>query len=52
MSARGLDDERARLVAKVGVACVQAAYETWREDERLSLGDRIDAAFAALAALT
>jgi AcrR family transcriptional regulator len=48
-----VDPLQAGLVAKVGVACVQAAFDAWVADPRgASFGDRVDAAFADLRRLT
>ncbi len=45
-------DPAAPLVAKIGIACMQAAFDAWIADPSgPSLGDRLDAAFDALPAL-
>ncbi len=49
--ARGTVPPRARLAAKVGIACVQAAIEDWSVDPAEPFGPRVDAAFAALSDL-
>jgi hypothetical protein len=49
---RGVEPARATLVAKVGVACVQAAFDAWVADPRgPGFGDRVDSAFAELGRL-
>ncbi len=46
---RGVAPDRAALVAKVGIACVQAAFEAWAADPGAQdLGERVDVAFAEL----
>jgi AcrR family transcriptional regulator len=47
----GTAPEAAALAAKIGVACVQAAFDRWIADPRRPLGEHVDAAFAALAGL-
>ncbi len=43
------DGAPAALVAKIGIACMQAAFDAWIADPAgSSLGDRLDDAFAAL----
>jgi AcrR family transcriptional regulator len=45
----GVDPARATLVAKVGVACVQAAFDAWVAAPRgPGFGERVDEAFAEL----
>ncbi len=53
LAARGdADPAAARLAAKVGVACVQAAFDGWAADGAQGpFGPRVDAAFAALGQL-
>ncbi len=49
LAGRGVAPARAALVAKVGVACVQAAFEAWAADPAAGdFGERVDAAFAEL----
>jgi AcrR family transcriptional regulator len=48
LAARGMAPPRARLAAKVGIACVQAAFDDWSVDAAEPFGPRVDAAFAAL----
>ncbi len=47
----GVDERAARLAAKVGIACVQSAFDAWQADPSVPLSRRIDEAFAALGAL-
>ncbi len=51
IAARGVPAAQARLAAKVGLACVVAAIETWAEDPSGPLAPLIDATFAALGTL-
>ncbi len=52
LAGRGLPPARAALAAKVGVACVQAAFEAWAADpDGPGFGERVDLAFAELGRL-
>jgi hypothetical protein len=47
---RGLPLPRARLLARVGVACYAEALDRWLADPRASLPDTLRACFAELGA--